>query len=68
MFTGEFQFDSGAVLKGCELLGKHLKLFTEKTEVTGANGTPIQHAVTSIDTKNLTKEQLRAIASIKING
>jgi phage terminase small subunit len=35
IFTGEFQFDSGAVLKGCELLGKHLKLFTEKIELTG---------------------------------
>jgi phage terminase small subunit len=31
--TGEYEFDSGAVLKGCELLGKHLKLFTEKMEV-----------------------------------
>lgn len=26
------------VLKGCELLGKHLKLFTDKTEVTGKDG------------------------------
>jgi phage terminase small subunit len=34
-FTGEFRFDSGAVLKGAELLGKHLKLFTDKIEVTG---------------------------------
>lgn len=32
-FTGEFKFDSGAVLKGAELLGKHLKLFTDKQEV-----------------------------------
>lgn len=28
-----YTFDSNAVLKGCELLGKHLKLFTDKTEV-----------------------------------
>jgi len=41
-FTGEFTFDSGAVLKGCELLGKHLKLFTDKVEHAGANGGPIQ--------------------------
>jgi len=34
-FTGEFRFDSGAVLKGAELLGKHLKLFTDKVELTG---------------------------------
>lgn len=30
--TGEYKFDSGAVLKGYELLGKHLKLFTDKVE------------------------------------
>lgn len=40
--TGEYRFDSTAVLKGAELLGKHLKLFTEKTELTGPNGGPIQ--------------------------
>lgn len=30
-----YTFDSTAVLKGAELLGKHLKLFTEKHEITG---------------------------------
>lgn len=30
-----FVFDSGAVLKGAELLGKHLKLFTDKVEQSG---------------------------------
>lgn len=39
--TGEYKFDAGAVLKGAELLGKHLKLFTDKTELTGANGVPL---------------------------
>lgn len=33
--TGQFQFEHGAVLKGAELLGKHLKLFTEKHEHSG---------------------------------
>jgi phage terminase small subunit len=33
-----YAFDPGAVLKGSELLGKHLKLFTDKTEVTGKDG------------------------------
>lgn len=36
-----YTFDSKGVLKGCELLGKHLKLFTEKHEHTGADGGPI---------------------------
>lgn len=40
--TGEivpaYAFDSGAVLKGAELLGKHLKLFTDKTEHSGVVG------------------------------
>lgn len=33
--NGEWKFEHTGVLKGCELLGKHLKLFTEKIEVTG---------------------------------
>ena len=32
LVEGVFQFDASAVLKGAELLGKHLKLFTEKPE------------------------------------
>jgi phage terminase small subunit len=36
-----YAFDSKGVLKGCELLGKHLKLFTEKHELTGKDGGPI---------------------------
>lgn len=36
--TGEYKFDAGAVLKGAELLGKHLKMFTDKTELSGPNG------------------------------
>ncbi len=30
-----YEFDSSAVLKGAELLGKHLKMFTDKTEISG---------------------------------
>lgn len=47
METGEYKFDASAVLKGAELLGKHLKMFTDKTELTGANGGPVQ--VTTIE-------------------
>jgi phage terminase small subunit len=32
--TGEWKFEYPGVLKGCELLGKNLKLWTEKTEST----------------------------------
>lgn len=34
--------DHKDVFKGCELLGKHLKLFTEKHELTGPGGGPIE--------------------------
>jgi phage terminase small subunit len=43
--TGEavpaYEFDAGAVLKGAELLGKHLKMFTDKAELSGPNGGPV---------------------------
>lgn len=31
--SGEYKFDSQAVLKGAELLGKHLAMFTDKSKV-----------------------------------
>lgn len=34
--------DWNAALRGQELLGKHLKLFTDKTELSGPNGGPIE--------------------------
>lgn len=37
-----FAFDAKNVLRGFELLGKHLKLFTERHEHSGPNGGPIQ--------------------------
>jgi phage terminase small subunit len=37
-----FTFEANAVLKGAELLGKHLKMFTDKVELGGPNGGPIQ--------------------------
>jgi phage terminase small subunit len=40
-----FTFEPMAVLKGAELLGKHLKLFTDKTELSGADGKPIAHSL-----------------------
>lgn len=43
-----WQFDAGNVLKAQELLGKHLKLFTDKVEATGENGGPLQVIVKRI--------------------
>ncbi len=39
----------GAALKGHELLGKHLKLFTEKHEHGGIGGGPVVMQITSAD-------------------
>jgi phage terminase small subunit len=39
-------FNPPSALKGYELMGKHLKLFTDKTEITGKDGGPIEQAVT----------------------
>ena len=36
-----YTFNAMGVLKGAELLGKHLKLFTDRTEVSGPDGTPL---------------------------
>lgn len=36
--TGEYKFDSAAVLKGSELLGKYLKLFTDKVDLQSSDG------------------------------
>ncbi len=44
--TGEYKFDASAVLKGAELLGKHLRMFTDKTEISGPNGAPVPTEVT----------------------
>ncbi len=41
----EFGFDASGVLKGAELLGKHLKMFTDKIEHGGQGGGAIVHAV-----------------------
>jgi phage terminase small subunit len=40
--TGEYKFDAGAVLKGAELLGKHLKMFADKVEMHGKNGGAVE--------------------------
>jgi phage terminase small subunit len=37
-----------AQLKAYELLGKHLKLFTDKSEVSGPNGGPQEHVIKGV--------------------
>lgn len=37
-----YVFNSTSVLKGAELLGKHIGMFKERVEHTGANGGPIE--------------------------
>lgn len=54
--TGEWRYDAFAVLKGCELLGKHLELFTEKVK----HGGSIEH----IDLSRLSDESLDEIEAI----
>lgn len=56
-----YVFDSKGVLKGAELLGKHLKLFTEKHELSGPDGKPI-----ALNHSQLTDEQLEAQIQAKL--
>jgi phage terminase small subunit len=44
--TGEYQFNATAAIKSLELLGKYKKMFTDKHELTGANGGPIDNNLT----------------------
>jgi len=39
--SGEYRFDSQAVLKGAELLGRHLAMFTDKTKVAHEGEVPV---------------------------
>jgi phage terminase small subunit len=47
--TGElrpvWKFDATNVLKGAELLGKHLGMFKDKVELSGPDGKPIQQEI-----------------------
>jgi phage terminase small subunit len=50
-------------LKGLELLGKHLKLFTDKHEHSGPNGAPI--TVATLDVSKLDNDVLLKIMAAK---
>jgi phage terminase small subunit len=55
-----YTFNAAGVLKGAELLGKHLKLFTEKVEHSGPDGAAIQIEAVKADAESFTS----AITSI----
>lgn len=40
--TGEWKFDSAGANRATELIGKHLAMFTDKQEVTGKDGGPLE--------------------------
>lgn len=44
--TGEYRFDASAVLKGCELLGKHMAMWTDKQTLQNGDGSAISINVT----------------------
>jgi phage terminase small subunit len=47
--TGEFKFDSSGANRSLELLGKHLKLFTDKTELSGDKDKPVEINVNIVE-------------------
>lgn len=40
--TGEWRFDAAGANRATELIGKHLAMFTDKQEISGKDGGPIQ--------------------------
>lgn len=60
-------FNPKDALKGFELLGKHLKLFTDKTEVTGADGKDLFPSRTEDEERNMLADRL-AEAITRVGG
>lgn len=47
-----YVFNSLGVLKGCELLGKYLKLFTDRQEISGDASNPITVKIIHVGSRN----------------
>lgn len=60
-----YQFNANAVLKGVELLGKHLKMFTDKIELTGKNGGKIETETTFTTAEEAARAYEEAIRATK---
>lgn len=59
-FLGEWTYDPKTALKAVELMGKYLKMFSDRIEHTGLNGGPIQHQVkVDFDFSELSDEELK---------
>lgn len=62
--SGEYKFEANAALKGYELLGKHLKLFTDKVDIQplGKDGLPTDppKVITNMILSKLSSEELEA--------
>lgn len=63
--TAEAKNRLSDALRGYELLGKHCKLFIDRTELTGRDGAPI--VVTTLDVSRLSDSALAEILAAK-NG
>lgn len=64
--TGEWRFEPNACLTGFKMLGQHLKLFTEKHELTGPGGGPI--TLETLDVNKLSDEALKEILAAKLKN
>lgn len=60
----EGKFDPANVLKGCELLGKHLGMFRDKVDAVGKNGLPVEND----PYENLSDEELGERIFKLLNG
>lgn len=46
--TGEYQYDGHVANRALELIGKHLRMFPDRHEVTGKDGEPIQVTIADL--------------------
>jgi phage terminase small subunit len=57
-------FNAGGANKALELLGKHLGMFIERTELTGKDGGALEISAPKVDLSALTDEELETYAAL----